>query len=70
MRLYTDDAGETLNYRKDNFFAWSKPSAGNKEITVIPEIHIVKEVYETERDGMGYLLHPSSYDFKNMEAAE
>lgn len=70
MKLYTDNAGETLNDRKDTFYAWSKPSKGDKEITVIPETHIVREVYETDRDGTGYLLRPGNYDFENWEGAE
>ncbi|QBJ83536.1 hypothetical protein [Bacillus subtilis] len=70
MKLYTDKPGEYLNFKKRTFYAWSKPSKGDTEITVIPETHIVREVYEPDRDGMCYLLRPDNYDFKNWEGAE
>ncbi|MBL3648790.1 hypothetical protein [Bacillus sp. RHFS10] len=69
MKLYTDKAGETLNGRKQTFYAWSKPNKGDKEINV-RESQIIDPVYENETDGMGYLLQAGDYDFKNQEGAE
>ncbi|MDQ4709391.1 hypothetical protein RBI89_07495 [Bacillus subtilis] len=69
MKLYTDDAGETLNRREQTFYAWRKPSKGDKEINVMKS-QIIEEVYENETNGEGYLLRPGNYNFKNQEVAE
>ncbi|MCY7829868.1 hypothetical protein MOB37_18490 [Bacillus spizizenii] len=70
MKLYTNHAGEILNYGKNTFYAWSKPGEGDKEITVIPGVHIIEEGTEGESYGKEYLLRPGSYDFVVKEGAE
>ncbi|MCR1990212.1 hypothetical protein NSA31_00090 [Bacillus subtilis] len=69
MKLYTDKAGECLNFKKRTFYAWRKPSEGDKEINVM-ESQIIDEVYLSETNGEGYLLKSGDYDFKDWEGAE
>ncbi|MCY8947995.1 hypothetical protein [Bacillus atrophaeus] len=69
MKLYTDEAGETLNGRKQTFYAWSKPSEGDKEINV-KDLQIIDAFYQNETNGMGYLLRPGNYFEKREEGAE
>ncbi|MGP3749721.1 hypothetical protein ACTWKA_21975 [Bacillus sp. 3A_MP1] len=69
MKLYTDKAGENLNFKKRTFYAWRNPSKGDKEINVMKS-QIIDEVYLSEKNGEGYLLKPGDYDFKDWEGAE